>query len=75
MAALVATDRCFALLHAAGWSVGEAGFATRGGCVWQVNLTNGGHTVLAWAETQTAAWRLAAEQAEAIPAVRRKDHR
>jgi hypothetical protein len=49
----------------AGFSVGEAAFATRAGFVWRVDVINGGHLILAWAETQAAAWRLAAGQAAA----------
>src|SRR5947208_2427551 len=45
---------------------GEAGFATRAGVVWQVDAIKGGHLILAWAETQTLAWRLAAEEEAAI---------
>jgi hypothetical protein len=56
-------DLAMLRLHAAGWSVGEAGFATGAGFVWQVDATNVGHLILAWAETQAVAWRLAAEQA------------
>jgi hypothetical protein len=34
-------DECFARLHRAGWSVGEASFLTPAGEVWQVSGSNG----------------------------------
>jgi hypothetical protein len=64
-------DAVLRRLHAAPWSVREAGFTTATGFVWQLDATNGRHVILAWAETQAAAWRLAAEQAAAVGTVRR----
>jgi hypothetical protein len=40
---MTATDEPLARLHAAGWSVGEAGSSTRARFVWQVDAINGGH--------------------------------
>ena len=60
------TDVYLARLHAAGWSVVEACFATAAGPVWQVDGRYGENVLLARAATQTEAWRLACEQAAAV---------
>jgi hypothetical protein len=39
-------DECFARLHRAGWSVGEASFLGPAGEVWKVSGSNGGGNLL-----------------------------
>src|SRR5262245_54876743 len=46
-----------ALLHAAGWSVGELQILAAGGPVWHVSATNGENVLEARGATQAAAWR------------------
>jgi hypothetical protein len=52
-------------LHALGFSVGDVATGGR----WIVTGSDGTHEITAAADTQGEAWRLAAEQAEAIPTV------
>ena len=49
-------------LHSAGWTVGEV---ASNDC-WIVSGTNGENRVQAVADSQTAAWQLATEQAAAV---------
>jgi hypothetical protein len=48
-------DDCSDRLHTAGWSVGDSGFRTGAGPVWQVEETNGESRLLARAPTQAGA--------------------
>jgi hypothetical protein len=64
-------DECFARLHRAGWSVGEASFLTPAGEVWQVSGSNGENQLRARGTTQAEAWRSACDQAEALGMLRR----
>jgi hypothetical protein len=52
---MTAADDCLARLCTAGWSVGEAYFATAAGPVGQVDGRKGETVILARAATQTAA--------------------
>jgi hypothetical protein len=51
-------DESFARLHAAGWSVGDTGTATR----WLVCGGNGENAVMAVGRSQAEAWWRACEQ-------------
>jgi hypothetical protein len=55
-------DDCLALLHTAGWSVGDAGFASG----WLVTGANGENRISAIGATQAEAWRQAVAQARAL---------
>jgi hypothetical protein len=59
-------DEYAAGLRRAGWSVRARPLVTDAGPVWQVDGRKGERTILARADTQTAAWRLAVEQAAAM---------
>jgi hypothetical protein len=59
-------DECFARLHRAGWSVGEASFLTPAGEVWQVSGSNGENLLRARGATQAEAWWNACQQAETV---------
>jgi hypothetical protein len=61
-----ASDQCFALLHAAGWSLGEVRILTAAGPAWWVSGTNGANAIEARASTQAEAWRRAVEQARSL---------
>jgi hypothetical protein len=55
---------CLAALHRAGWSIGEAAFATEtGGQVWVVSGSNGENLIRAEGATTAGAWRSAAGRA------------
>jgi hypothetical protein len=58
-----APDECFALLHAAGWSVGEVRILTAAGPAWWVSGTNGANAIEARASTQAEAWQRARSRA------------
>jgi hypothetical protein len=66
MTAFLSSDESFALLHVAGWSVGDVLFLTADGAVWLVTGTNGENKIEARAATQAEAWHLAAEQARSL---------
>ena len=66
MATYPSPDESFALLHAAGWSVGDVRVLTGEGPVWQVTGTNGENRIAARAETQAEAWHQAAGQARSL---------
>jgi len=53
-------------LHSAGWNVGEVAATTH----WLVTATNGENLIRAVADSQTAAWQLATEQARAVEMLR-----
>jgi hypothetical protein len=55
-------DESLDRLRRAGWSVGEAGSATR----WVVTGTNGENMIQAEGCTQAEAWWLACQQARAV---------
>jgi hypothetical protein len=55
-------DESFARLHAAGWSVGETGTATR----WLVSGVSGENAISAVGRTQAEAWHRAVEQVAAV---------
>jgi hypothetical protein len=55
-------DAAAGRLHAAGWSVGDAA----GSAGWLVIGMNGENLIYAVAESQSAAWQLAIEQATAV---------
>jgi hypothetical protein len=59
-------EELYALLHAAGWSIGEVA----PGDAWTVTGTNGENVIHAGGETCAEAWRLAVEQARAVGMVR-----
>ncbi|HEY1378575.1 MAG TPA: hypothetical protein VGF55_17375 [Gemmataceae bacterium] len=59
-------NECYARLHWAGWSIGDAAAGSR----WFVTGTNGDNAIRADARTQFEAWRLAVEQAAAAGMVR-----
>jgi hypothetical protein len=52
-------DECFALLKAAGWSIGDIGTASG----WLVTGSRGGHVIKTYAPTRGAAWCQAVEEA------------
>jgi hypothetical protein len=56
-------DASFALLYAAGWSVGELPLLTADGSAWLVTGANGENVIEARAATQAEAWHRAVEQA------------
>ena len=57
-------DQALALLHAAGWSVGDTAFVTESGAlVWLVSGRNGENVIRAEGPTQTAAWHMACDVA------------
>src|SRR5262245_8789029 len=58
-----AVDESFALLHAAGWSVGDVGVLTPSGPRWLVTGTNGENALHAEGVSQADAWAHAVEQA------------
>jgi hypothetical protein len=64
-------DECFARLHRAGWSVGEASFRGPAGERWQVSGSNGENLLRADGATQAEAWWHACQQAEALGMLRR----
>jgi hypothetical protein len=55
-------DESFAPLHAAGWSVGETGTATR----WLVSGVKGENAINAVGRSQAEAWWRACEHAAAV---------
>jgi hypothetical protein len=57
------SDESFALLHAAGWSVGDVPLLTAGGLAWPVTGANGEIVIDARTATQAEAWHRAAELA------------
>ena len=52
------SDAAYSLLHAAGWSIGDAAYTdpNSGRLVWLVYCHRGEQQVIAKAECQTAAW-------------------
>jgi hypothetical protein len=65
-------DECFARLHRAGWSAGEASFLGAGGERWQVSGSNGENVLRALGASQAEAWWRAILQAEALGMLRRE---
>jgi hypothetical protein len=59
-------DASFALLHTAGWSVGDVRVLTPTGPRWHVSGVNGENVIEATGETQAEAWHRAAEQARSL---------
>jgi hypothetical protein len=55
-------DESFRRLHAAGWSIGETGTASR----WLVGGANGENLIRASGSPHAEAWWRACEQAEAL---------
>jgi hypothetical protein len=51
-------EECFARLHRAGWSVGDARLLTAGGPTWWVSGTNGENARNAGGSTQAEAGRM-----------------
>jgi hypothetical protein len=65
-AAPLTAEECFARLHAAGWSVGEAAFTGASGLGWVVLGYNGENLIRATGSTSGQAWRAACAQARAL---------
>jgi hypothetical protein len=59
-------DESFARLHAADWSVDDVRLLTAAGALWQVDASDGRHTISARASSQAEAWQDACRQAEAL---------
>jgi hypothetical protein len=54
-------------LHRAGWSIGDAAFQYKDGCVvWLVSGYNGENLIHVESSTRAAAWWAACQQAEAV---------
>jgi hypothetical protein len=66
MAGYPSSDESFALLHAAGCSVGDVRVLTGEGPVWLVSGTNGENTIEARGASQAEAWHKAVEQARSL---------
>ena len=53
-------DKCQRLIHLMGFSVGETSWRRPDGSgYWQVDASDGEHTILATGDTQRQAWQLA----------------
>src|SRR5262245_3155322 len=61
-----ASDESFALLHAAGWFVGELRVLTAEGRAWRVSGTNGENAIDARASARAEAWQRAVESARSL---------
>jgi hypothetical protein len=68
--AVLSSDESFLLLHAAGWSIGDASHVERGEgvpvVVWLVTGTNGENRIRAERPTRGAAWWAAIRQAAVV---------
>jgi hypothetical protein len=66
MANCPSSEESFAMLQAAGWSIGDLLLLTDDGPAWLVTGTNGENSIEARAPGQAEAWHKAVEQARSL---------